>query len=192
MGIAITTQADLGTTPISSLPYVLSFITPFSYGVTTIIVNILFLVTQILVLKGDFRKIDYLQLVVTLFFGLFIDLGMFLTAPFRSDIYVIQLLMLVIGSAVLALGICFEVYANLLYVPGEGVVKAFSQKYKKDFGKLKILFDITLCILSIILSYAVLGKIRGLGSGTVISAILVGSFVTLYRGIWFNRFCKKS
>lgn len=184
LGIAASTQADLGTTPISGLPYVLTFMTPLSFGVTTIIINIVFLIIQILILKKDFRKIDYLQLVVAFFFGAFIDLGMHLTAPFKSNIYIYQVLLLIAGSAILALGVSLEVYANLLYVPGEGVVKAISYKTKKEFGKMKIVFDWSLCIMAIILSYLVLHKLQGLREGTIFSAFLVGGFVCLYRKLW--------
>lgn len=183
LGIAASTQADLGTTPISSLPYVLTFMTPLSFGVTTIIINVIFLILQILILKKDFRKLDYLQLVVTVFFGVFIDLGMHIVTPFKSDFYINKLLLLTIGSALLALGVTLEVYANLLYVPGEGLVKALSYK-NKNFGKTKIFFDVSLCVLSLILSLAVLNRIQGLREGTIISAILVGSFICLYRQLW--------
>lgn len=180
LGIAASTQADLGTTPISSLPYVLTFMTPFSFGVTTIFINICFLIFQILILRKNFRKVDYFQLLVTLFFGVLIDIGMHITAYFKSDIYICKLLLLIVGSAILALGISLEVYANLLYVPGEGLVKAISFK-NKNFGKTKVLFDFSLCVLSIILSLAVLHKVEGLREGTIISAILVGTFICLYK-----------
>lgn len=183
-GIALSTQANLGTTPISSLPYVLTFITPMSFGTTTILINIIFLIIQIIILKKDFKKIDYLQLPVTLFFGIFIDIGMHIASYCRTNIYLVQLLTLIAGSAILALGITLEVYANLLYVPGEGVVKAFSRKYNKNFGTTKIIFDISLCIISIILSLLVLGKVQGLREGTVYSAVLVGGFVWLYYKLW--------
>lgn len=179
VGIAASTQADLGTTPISSLPYVLTFITPLSFGVTTIIVNLIFIILQLIILKKDFRKIDYFQIIVALFFGIFIDLGMYLTAPFKSEIYINQIILLIIGSAILALGISLEVYVDLLYIPGEGLVKAIAKN--KDFGKTKTIFDISLCILSIIICVIILHKIQGLREGTILSAILVGNFVTVYQ-----------
>lgn len=182
LGIAASTQADLGTTPISSLPYVLTFMTPFSFGATTIFINICFFVFQILILRKNFHKIDYLQLLVTIFFGVFIDIGMRITVYFKSDIYICKLLLLIIGSAILALGISLEVYANLLYVPGEGLVKAISFR-NKNFGKTKVLFDFSLCALSIILSLIVLHKVEGLREGTIISAVLVGTFICLYKRI---------
>lgn len=183
-GIAISTQADLGTTPISGLPYILTFMTPFSFGTTTILINAVFLLIQILILKKEFKIFDCLQLVVTLFFGFFIDLGMYLAEPFKTNIYPRRILMLIIGSAVLALGVYLEVRANLLYVPGEGLVKVISKVTRQEFGKLKILFDWSLCLIAIILSYSVLGELKGLREGTILSAILVGSFVCLYRRLW--------
>ncbi len=180
LGIAISTQADLGTTPISSLPYVLTFITPLSFGITTIIINTLFIIAQILILKREFRTFDLLQIFVGIIFGLSIDLGMHISAPFKTNTYILQVLMLVIGSAVLALGITLECYANLLYVPGEGLVKAITYKSKKEFGKLKIVFDCTLCVSAILLSLLILHHIEGLREGTIISAFLVGWFVCLY------------
>ncbi len=183
-GIAITTQADLGTSPISSLPYVLTFITPLSFGITTIIINVLFIIVQLIILKKEFKFFDLLQIFVGLIFGLSIDLGMYLSAPFKPNVYCLQVLMLLVGSAVLALGITLECLANLLYVPGEGVVKAIAYKTGKEFGKLKIGFDCLLCSFAILLSVLILHHIRGLREGTVISALLVGWFVCLYHKIF--------
>lgn len=184
LGIAVSTQADLGTTPISSLPYILTFMTPFSFGITTIMINVVFLFVQLLILKKEFKKVYYLQLVVTLFFGTFIDLGMHLAEPFKTTNYLCQIIMLIVGSAILALGVLLEVFANLLYVPGEGVVKAISAKTGKEFGKMKVVFDWSLCLMAIILSLVVLGKIQGLREGTLLSAFLVGGFICLYRKLW--------
>lgn len=49
LGIAVSTQAELGTTPISTLPYVLTFIAPLSFGVSTAIICAVFMLLQILI-----------------------------------------------------------------------------------------------------------------------------------------------
>lgn len=190
LGIAVITRANLGTTPISSLPYVLTFMTPFSFGTTTFIINMIFLIGQILILKKDFKKINYLQILVTLFFGFFIDLGMHITALFKTNNYLLQLSMVIIGSMILALGVSLEVCADVIYVPGEGFVKAIVVKIGKNFGKIKIGFDVTHAIIAIILSLIVLHSIHGLREGTIISAFLVGAFVAMYNKIW-NYFSTK-
>lgn len=179
-GIAITTQADLGTTPISSLTYVLTFMTPLSFGVTTFIINMVFIGIQKILLGKNFKKTDYLQIIVTLFFSFFIDLGMHIAGYFKSNNYIEQIVMLVVGSAVLALGVTLEVVADIMYVPGEGVVRAIAYKTGIQFGKIKIFFDVFQCLAAILLSISVLHRIRGLREGTILAAFLVGAFVCLY------------
>ena len=56
LGIALITKADLGTSPISSVPYVCSlFFEGISFGAFTFIVNMLFIALQIILLKRDFH-----------------------------------------------------------------------------------------------------------------------------------------
>ena len=51
-GIALITKADMGTSPISSLPYVLSFRFPITLGGFTFIMNTFFVLGQILLLQS--------------------------------------------------------------------------------------------------------------------------------------------
>ena len=46
VGIALITRAGLGTSPISSIPFVLSLITPVSMGMYTFSLNMLFLLCE--------------------------------------------------------------------------------------------------------------------------------------------------
>ena len=68
LGIAVSTQAELWTTPISTLPYVLTFIAPLSFGVSTAIICAVFMLLQILILKNNFKLVEYLQMAVAVFF----------------------------------------------------------------------------------------------------------------------------
>lgn len=183
LGIAFSTQAGLGTTPISSLPYVLTFMTPLSFGTTTFLINMLFILGQKIILGKNFKPVQYLQIIVTLCFGFFIDFGMFLSQAFKTSDYFSQILMLIIGSAILSFGVTLETKADIMYVPGEGIVRAISKKTGKPFGKIKIYFDFAQCIAAILLSIVVLNKIEGLREGTLIAAFLTGYFVLIYTKI---------
>lgn len=92
--------------------------------------------------------------------------------------------MLLAGCTILALGVALEVAADILYVPGEGLVKAIAYKTHQNFGKIKIGFDISHCVIAIFLSLAVLYSVHGLRKGTVISAYWVGTFVSLYHHLF--------
>ena len=55
-GVAFSIKAALGTSPISSVPYVTSEISGLSVGTTTIIMNFMFVLIQIAILNKDLWK----------------------------------------------------------------------------------------------------------------------------------------
>ena len=79
-GIACVAQAQLGTTPISSTPYVLAAITGLTFGQTTFWVNVFFVFMQWVLLRKLFHWKTLWQIPSVWVFGLFIDLGMQLFA----------------------------------------------------------------------------------------------------------------
>lgn len=58
-GIVLVVKSFLGTSPISSLPYVMSETFPFTLGETTFAVNMIFLLGQMLILKRIFRRCSF-------------------------------------------------------------------------------------------------------------------------------------
>lgn len=53
IGVAFSIKAGLGTSPISSVPYVTAKISGLSVGITTIIMNALFIIIQICILNKE-------------------------------------------------------------------------------------------------------------------------------------------
>lgn len=178
-GIAFITKAALGTSPISSLPYVLSKKFPLTLGQFTFVMNMIFILMQIFLLKKDFQKRQILQIGVNVIFSGFIDISMNMLDAFAPSGTSAQILSLLAGCVILAMGISIEVAPNVLLVPGEGVVKAISAVSRKWFGTVKVVFDTTLITLSFILSLLFFHRLNGLGIGTVISALAVGKIVNL-------------
>ena len=180
-GIALITKAALGTSPISSLPYVLSFRFPFTLGQFSFALNMAFILLQAALLKKAFRPVQYLLIVVNLVFSGAIDVSMALLAWLNPQNLLFQLFFLVLGCAVLALGISVEVAPGVLTVPGEGMVKAISIVSGRRFGSVKVIFDVTLIAMATALSFLFFGRLQGLGLGTLVSALAVGKFVNFFR-----------
>lgn len=180
-GVAIITKAALGTSPISSVPYVLSLRFAPSLGAFTFVFNLLFIAAQVVLRGRKFPPIQFLQLVVNLVFSAFIDVGMKALWWFEPTSLPVKLVALVIGCAVLGFGISVEVAPDALLVPGEGVVGSIADRTGKRFGSIKIMFDVTLVIIALILSFIFFHRINGLGRGTIVSALIVGRFVNLYN-----------
>lgn len=178
-GIALITKAALGTSPISSLPYVLSFEFPITLGGFTFIMNTFFIIGQIVLLRRNFEMIQLLQMAVNVVFSGCIDVSMSLMNWLQPAGIWSQLLLLLAGCAVLAFGISVEVAPGVLMVPGEGIVKAISTVIHKKFGSVKIIFDVSLVAIATSLSFIFFFQLKGLGLGTIISALIVGKIVNL-------------
>lgn len=180
-GIAFITKALLGTSPITSVTYVLSLFTPFTMGIWTILLNLLFVVLEpFLMTRKDLRedlRMYLLQIPISFCFGLFIDFSMFMLSWLEPSAYVMQVTVLLIGCIILALGIALEVKANAAMMAGEYFVKTITRRFHGEFGYVKLGFDITLLTIACILSLVFLSDIQGVREGTVVSALLVGPIV---------------
>jgi len=179
VGVALSTRSNLGTSPISAVPYVLSLGLPMTIGQFTFFMNLLFIAFQILLLRKQFKWIQLLQIVVAVIFGFFTDFTMGLFSWINVTSYPAQLGLFVLSCLVLALGVSMEVTADVVLMAGEGVVSAISMVMKKEFGKLKVGFDATLVICSCIFSFILFHKLNGVREGTVLAALLVGTIVRI-------------
>ncbi len=177
LGISVTTRAGLGTSPISSLPYTFTFLTPLSFGMTTFLVNMVFITTQRLLLGKAFPAVQYFQILLLFVFAAAIDLTMWLTGFLVPTNYFGAICMTVLGCAILALGIALELHADFLLTPGEGVVKAICHFVPLRIATVKMIFDSSLVVLSLVLLLVFLGRIEGIREGTLISAFAVGFFL---------------
>ena len=181
IGISLIIKAGLGSSPISSLPYTISLGFPITLGTLTFILNLFLIAGQIVLLKKDFKKIQWLQLPVSILFGFFIDLSMLILAWVMPEFYPWKMVTLLLGCMILGLGVSLEVIANVVMLSGEAFVHAISQKKKKEFGWVKIGFDCTLMILACTLSLILFGEITGVREGTIMAALLVGVFARFFN-----------
>ncbi len=180
-GVALITRAALGTSPISSLPYVLSFRFPVTLGQFTFAMNLFFILGQVLLLRRDFQPIQLLQVAVNAVFSAFIDVSMGLLSWLEISSLPMAVLVLALGCAVLAFGISVEVAPRVLMVPGEGIVQAIAAVTGWRFGNVKVGFDAALVSTALVLSLLFFHRLQGLGAGTILSALAVGRFVNLYN-----------
>ncbi|KHD34885.1 membrane protein [Clostridium acetobutylicum] len=174
LGVSFITKAKLGTSPISSVPYTLSMGFPLTMGTFTFILNMFLIVGQAIFLGKNFKKVQLMQIPISLVFGYFIDFTMALLSVLNPTTYVFKLVFLLIGCFILALGVSIEVIANVVMLSGEAFVSAISTKFKREFGTIKVCFDITLVVLSIIISLLMFRKVAGVREGTIVAALIVG------------------
>lgn len=176
LGVAFSIISTLGTTPISSISYSLALITNINLGLTTFIFNVSLIFIQIIILRSNFRKKRLLQFINCVMFGYFTDLAMYLVSFIPYDNTIPYFLLFLIASIFLtALGIFIYMPADIAPLPGEGCVEAIAIVTNWRFSTIKIAFDATMVIISLILCGLFYTNIFGaVNVGTIISAFMVG------------------
>lgn len=181
LGISLITKAEMGTSPISSIPYTLSIGFAPSLGMFTLFYSLLLICLQLVILRSRFPKEYWLQIPVSLGFSCFIDLTMGMLDFLNPQSYLWQLVSLLIGCVVLGVGVFMEMAANVVMLPGECTVQAISSTLHTDFGKSKVAVDMTMALVAAVLGLVMYQELAGVREGTFISALLVGFLARTFQ-----------
>ena len=179
MGIGFITRAGLGTSPISSFPFVLSLITPVSMGVYTLSFNLFFLLCESILVRR-FTLAQALQIPATLLFSLCVDGALRLIPSRYGGPLADSAVYLLLGCIIMSLGIYLEVLADIIMLPGEAFVRALSRRTGCGFGNVKVGFDSCLAAAAAIVALCAFGRLNGVGAGTAFSALAVGQLVKVW------------
>lgn len=187
LGISLSVKSNLGVSPVSSIPYTITCITGLEMGKATILFHIVLVVMQILILRKAFQMKNLLQVVVGVIFGYLyhhfqIILFSFLPTPEHMTV---RLLMMLGSTVLIAVGIFFYLPADIVPLAGEGAMKAVSDTTHIAFNKVKVGFDISMVVISLISCLVALGTLGSVGVGTIIAAVLVGSVLGVITK-WFG------
>ena len=183
-GVACSIKANLGTSPISSVPYVISLFAPLTVGTATILMHCVFILIQILLLRKQYHPIQLMQLPVAVFFGYLTDFGVWAVQGISCNTYWQQWILCLIGIFLVAVGVSLEVKAGVVVLAGEGVVLAVCKIFPVKFGFMKVGFDVTLVVIACILSLVFTGHLQGVREGTVAAALLVGMIAKQLGKFW--------
>lgn len=173
-GVAFSIRAGLGTSPISSLPYVVDLISPLTVGTATICMHVVFIALQILLLRRRYDPVQLMQLPVALVFGVLTDLAVWVIRDVGSEWYAGRWGLCLVGIFLVAVGVACEVTAGVVTLAGEGFVLAVCKVTGLPFGNMKVAFDVTLVATASLLSLFFLHRLEGVREGTAAAALLVG------------------
>ncbi len=181
LGIAFSKHADLGISTVSSIANVLSVKFDFiSFGMWSTISNCAFVLGQIIILRKNFKLFQLMQIPMSFLFGIFTDIGLYIVSFIPTPNYAVRMALTIAGIFILAFGIALAVVANVLFNSGEGLVKAISDVSGKNFGKVKVGFDIACVAIAAVLSMIFFGEIIGIREGTLLAAVFTGFIVNFF------------
>ena len=186
-GLTMNVMTGLGVSPIISVSYVASEITGIAFADATFILYALFVIAELLIhlrlrclTRMQLIK-DVAQLPLSLLFTRFLALFQAILPDLSSSAMAIRLLALMLAVIATGVGAASTLSMRLIPNPGDGIVQAFADLFRRPVGMMKNIIDgVNVCI-SLILGIALLSRIAGIGAGTVLSFLGVGRIVALYN-----------
>ena len=89
--------------------------------------------------------------------------------------------MLATSICLIALGVVLYMDTELVLMPTEGLATCLAKKLGKPFPTMKSAVDCTIVLTGLVLCFLFLGKLDGIREGTVITAVMVGRMVAVFR-----------
>lgn len=188
LGVSFSIQADLGVSPVSSLPYALTLTLGLSIGITTVLANILFIVFQVILNKVVDLKDFSLQLFIAFLFGFFMDASLFLVKLLpKPETLLGQSAYLIISLFIVAIGLLNYFVAKLPLMPYDALTYVISERFKLVYSRAKVTSDLinvgvagAICLLSI-------QSFGSIGIGTVVAAYFLGKILGMFMKFFKER-----
>ena len=173
-GVAVAVKADLGTTPVNSIAFVLSRIFLLDHGFLTGVIYASYVLIQLAILRKEFRLNNLLQAGAAMVFGWFVFICNHTLAFSLPEFYPVRLLFLVSGVTIIGLGIMLYLRADILPQPAEGLILAIEKKTGWKLHNIKVIFDSLVVVTAAVISLIITKKIMGIREGTLIAMLGIG------------------
>lgn len=192
LGVAMSVKAELGTSPVSAVPYSVSLINlNFSFGTWLILWSFLQIFIQIILLRRECKASNIvIQLILAFMYGYMTDFACMLLKGIVVNNYIQKFILMIGGCFVVAFGIWLQLRGKVSMLSGEAMNYAISYRFNKSYEFIKVMFDVLYIIVAALICIFFTGKLQGVREGSIIAALLVGSIIKLY-GYIFNLFFRR-
>lgn len=178
LGIILNTKTGLGVSPIISIPYCISNIWKVNLGNSTMCIYILCVVGQIALRRKKFNAFDLLQIPMSIIFSRVIN--------FFNDLIIINissfaanLLLLIVAIILTAIGVVITIGMKFVPNSADGLAQAMAEAMGRNLGIAKNILDISSVLITVAIGLFSVGKVIGIGLGTVIAVFGVGRAIAL-------------
>ena len=177
-GIALSINADLGISPVTSLPFVVSLILETDMGIVVPSTFAAMMLLQIILLRRKFKLISLTQMIFSTIFGYFIDAARIIIGDFLIPTYFGQLILLAASIIFIALGLLLSIRTRLVPMPSESLLVTLAEVIPNSrLHIVKIVMDCVIVAMAMAGSLIFLGEVHAIREGTVLSAIFVGKAI---------------
>ena len=186
MGVAFSTKAGLGTSPVASVPYSVSLVWPIlTLGGWLNLLSVLQISVQVALLRKKCNPVEIIiQTVLAFVYGYLTNFSCWLIKGIEVNTYIQQLIIMLLSCFILAFGIWLQLKGAVAMLPGEAMNRAISMVTGKKYENIKIFFDIFYIVISAIICLVFLGRLEGVREGSIFAAFAVGSIIKVYNYIY--------
>lgn len=171
MGVALMMKADVGLGAFDAMNSSLSNITHIKVGTMTTYTNMLIFLLQILILRKEFKKTQFLQVLLIFMLGEIINIFYYQIFRFEVSGYILKIMTFILGSLITSFGVAVLVNLDIVATPAEGLSTAIAKKSKFNFSQIRFALDVIVItftlVITILFSLPML-----LREGTIIGAIV--------------------
>lgn len=185
LGTAIEVFADFGMSTVVAPAYLLHlFISEtipwFSFGIAEYCVQFLLLLLLVIVVH-QFRLSYFFSFVTAILYGICLDF--FLSfMPLFPNLLIYRMLAFVIGTFIVTIGVAFIFHTYISPEVYELFVLEICHHFQLKISTIKTSYDVISCVIAILMSYIFFSSLKGIGIGTVISALINGTLIG-----WFTK-----
>ena len=178
LGVLLMLRSGSGISAISSVPYAFSEVFPgISLGTWTYIFQGLLVIT-LMVLKKKFVPSYLFSFVAGFLFGEMMDIHEMWISKLPLSVP-LRIFYFVLSYIIICFGIALSNRCKLPIIPTDLFPRDLAEIINKPYSRVKITFDVTCLFVTACMTYFALGKILGLGIGTVIAAFTMGKGVAI-------------
>jgi len=186
IGVAFSTKAGLGTSPVASVPYSVSLLSSaFTFGGWLNLWSVLQISIQIALLRKECNFLEIaIQTILAFVYGYLTNFSCWLLRDLNPNNYAEQFALMMAGCFVLGFGIWIQFKGNVAMLPGEAMNRAIAKVTGKRYENIKVLFDVLYIVISAVIGICFLGGLKGVREGSIIAALLIGNIIKGYNWIW--------
>lgn len=191
LGVAFSTKAGLGTSPVASVPYSISLLSnALSFGGWLNVWSVIQISIQILILRKNCKWLEIIiQTVLAFVYGYLTNFSCYLIRGLEVNTYFGQFACMIGSCFILGLGLWIQFKGGVAMLPGEAMNRAISSVTGKKYENIKIFFDVLYIVVSAVIGICLLGGLKGVREGSIIAAVLIGNIIRLYNWLW-QKVCK--
>lgn len=181
LGLYLNARCGLGTSALLGVAFVLGEAVHITFGDASKIIFALYILAQFIVRGRRHRQWrDILQLPVAIFIGeVFNLLDLVIPRELLQANLAVRLLVLACAVVFNGIGATLAVNMRLIPSPGDGIVQALADRSGMELGKMKRIMDCSMVVIAALLSFAIFGRLLGVGLGTIVAMFAVGKIISI-------------